>query len=471
MHVSNAIDSSPLTKKYWVFAWSVAAATVFEYFDLFIVGYVIVLIAPQWGLTFGHTAAILMASGVGAILGALVAGWAAAKFGRKPVLCASLFVCSAATCLMAATPVGAWYVLVGLRFVVGAAVPALHLAAITLLVEMTPARKRTTLSSLMSVAMVPLGGFLAALAGSNSASLGWQGLCLLGGVALLFVPVMMMTVPESPQWLMSKRRKADAEKVLGALTGGPVQLSPIDSDEPDTRKEPFFSALAADPARALLILLTWFGISTVTYGLVLWGPTLIRLVLDVTPPQAAKLFILVSLAGLSGRILASVMAGRKGRQFTGVLFAGVATIALIAGALLHGSSIASIGLFFPIFLVAYLFADGGWANVGPMPSELFPTPQRSQAAAFAQIVNALGKIVGPMILGLVAGSGDLITPKATLDALQPAFIILALFSAVVACSFLAFKRETHGRSLSEIATNPAQNEKLGAASRQAQTIQ
>ena len=106
-----------------------------------------------------------------------------------------------------------------------------------------------------------------------------------------------------------------------------------------------------------------------------------------------------------------------------------------------------------------------------MPSELFPTPQRSHAAAFAQIVNALGKIVGPMILGLVAGSGDLITPKATLDALQPAFIILALFSAVIACSFLVFKRETHGRSLSEIANGPASIEKLQAASRRAPTIQ
>lgn len=463
MHVTKVIDSSPLTKKYWVFACSVAAATVFEYFDLFIVGYVIVLIAPHWALTFGQTAAILTASGVGAILGALVAGWAAAKFGRKPVLCASLFICSAATCLMAATPVGAWYVLAGLRFIVGAAVPALHLAAITLLVEMTPARKRTTLSSLMSVAMVPLGGFLAALAGANSASLGWQGLCFLGGAALLMVPVMIMTVPESPQWLMSKQRRSDAEKVLGLLTGGPVQLSPIESSESEVRKEPFFAALASDPARALLIALTWFGISTVTYGLVLWGPTLIRLVLDTTPSHAATLFLGASLAALSGRILASVMAGRKGRRSTGVLFASAATIALIAAALFHRSTVGSISLFFPIFIVAYLFADGGWANAGPMPSELFPTPLRSQAGAFAQILNALGKIVGPMILGLVAGSGDLITPKATLDALQPAFIILALFSGVVACSFLAIKRETHGRSLGDIAKSPARKEKLGAA--------
>lgn len=463
MHVSNAIDSSPLTKRYWVFAWSVAGATVFEYFDLFIVGYVIVLIAPQWGLTFGQTAAILTASGVGAIFGALVAGWAAAKFGRKPVLCASLFICSSATCLMAATPEGAWYVLAGLRFIVGAAVPALHLAAITLLVEMTPARKRTSLSSLMSVAMVPLGGFLAALAGANSDSLGWQGLCLLGGAALLFVPVMIMTVPESPQWLMSKRRKADAEKVLGTLTGSPVQLSPIDSEEPDTRKEPFFSALASDPVRAWLIALTWFGISTVSYGLVLWGPTLIRLVLDTTPSHAASLFLAAGVAALFGRVLASLIAGRKGRRATGALFASAATIALITAAFFHGSTIGTISLFLPVFLVAYMFADGGWANVGPMPSELFPTPLRSQAGAFAQICNALGKIVGPMILGLVAGSGDLITPKATLEALQPAFLILALFSGVVACSFLAFRRETHGRSLGDIAASETRKEKFESA--------
>ena len=53
MDATSLLDKSALTRRYWWFACSVAAATAFEYFDLFLVGYVVSLIAPQWQLTFG----------------------------------------------------------------------------------------------------------------------------------------------------------------------------------------------------------------------------------------------------------------------------------------------------------------------------------------------------------------------------------------------------------------------------------
>jgi putative MFS transporter len=81
---------------------------------------------------------------------------------------------------------------------------------------------------------------------------------------------------------------------------------------------------------------------------------------------------------------------------------------------------------------------------------MFPTSLRSRVGALSQFVNALGKMLGPMILGIVAGTGDLVTPKATLDALQPAFLTLAAFSAVVCCTFLIAGVETHGVSLSAL---------------------
>jgi len=446
MDVTRLLDSAGLSRRYWWFACSAAAATAFEYFDLFLVGYVVSLIAPQWSLTFGQSSIILMSSGVGALFGAVLAGMATKRFGRKPVLLVSLIICSAATCLMAAVPTGAWLMLAVLRFVVGAAVPALHLAVITLVVELTPTSRRTSLSSLMAIAMVPIGGLLAAFAGANSAFLGWQGLCLLGGIAILFAPLLLVTVPESPQWLLSRNRISDAETVLTRFTGRSVRLAA----EPVTAAAPadnFWSALARHPARTCLIIFSWFGISTVTYAMVLWGPTLVRLVLNTTPSQAASMFIAVGFAGLTGRVLASLIAGRLGRRFTGAMFAGCSALALLATSTFYGSSLGGFAVFLPMFVVAYVFSDGGWANAGPMPSEMFPTSLRSQAGALSQFVNALGKMVGPMILGVVAGTGDLITPKATLDALQPAFLTLAAFSGVVSCTFLFAGLETHGVSL------------------------
>ena len=449
MDATSLLDNSALNRRYWWFACSVAAATAFEYFDLFLVGYVVSLIAPQWGLTFGQSSIILMSSGVGALLGAVLAGMATNRFGRKPVLLTGLIICSLATCLMAAVPTGAWLTLAALRFLVGAAVPALHLAVITLIVELTPTSRRTSLSSLMAIAMVPIGGLLAALAGSNSSVLGWQGLCLLGGIAIIFVPLLLYTVPESPQWLVSQNRISEAEAVLGRFTGNPVRLTAGPTKVAAVATS-FWSALARNPARTCLIVFSWFGISTVTYGMVLWGPTLVRLVLNATPSQAASMFVFVGLGGLAGRILASFIAGKLGRRLTGAMFAGCSAVALVATSVFYDSWLGGVAVFLPMLVVAYAFSDGGWANAGPMPSEMFPTSLRSRAGALSQVVNALGKILGPMILGIVAGTGDLITPKATLDALQPAFLTLAAFSGVVCCTFLIAGVETHGVSLSAL---------------------
>ena len=45
---------------------------------------------------------------------------------------------------------------------------------------------------------------------------------------------------------------------------------------------------------------------------------------------------------------------------------------------------------------------------------------------FSYGVSNLGKIIGPLGLALIAGSSDLVSPKATIDALFPAFLFLCL---------------------------------------------
>jgi putative MFS transporter len=136
--VDEVIDAGRLTRRYWGFASVVAVCTIFEYFDLFLIGYVMALVGPEWGLDFGQIAIVLVSSGVGAVVGSLIAGWFGDRFGRKMTMLVSIVLCSASTGLMAVIPEGSWQSLAVLRFLVGAAVPALHLAAITLIVEMTP---------------------------------------------------------------------------------------------------------------------------------------------------------------------------------------------------------------------------------------------------------------------------------------------------------------------------------------------
>ena len=71
----------------------IAAAVIgdaLEFFDYFLIGYVLAFIIGPWKLTFGQSAIVLLSSGVGAIIGAYVwAGSPTASGGRR---------CSSAPC-------------------------------------------------------------------------------------------------------------------------------------------------------------------------------------------------------------------------------------------------------------------------------------------------------------------------------------------------------------------------------------
>jgi putative MFS transporter len=54
-----------------------------EFFDYFLIGFVLAFLIGPWKLTFGQSAIVLMSSGIGAIIGAYVWGWLADRIGRR----------------------------------------------------------------------------------------------------------------------------------------------------------------------------------------------------------------------------------------------------------------------------------------------------------------------------------------------------------------------------------------------------
>src|ERR1700737_2671565 len=57
-----------------------------EFYDFFVIGFVVAFIVGPWQITYGQSAVILLSSGVGAILGAGFWGWLADRIGRRKVL-------------------------------------------------------------------------------------------------------------------------------------------------------------------------------------------------------------------------------------------------------------------------------------------------------------------------------------------------------------------------------------------------
>src|SRR3979409_2537052 len=97
----------------------IAAAIIgdmLEFFDYYLIAFVLAFIIKPWQLTGGESAIILMSSGVGAILGAFIWGRIADIYGRRQVFILTVLNFSIASGLLYFTPDNGWIYLSGLRF-------------------------------------------------------------------------------------------------------------------------------------------------------------------------------------------------------------------------------------------------------------------------------------------------------------------------------------------------------------------
>jgi MFS family permease len=79
-----------------------------EFFDYFLIGFVLAFIVVPWKLSFGQSAIILLSSGIGAILGAAIWGRLADRIGRRAVFIGTVLNFSIATGILALTPDEGW---------------------------------------------------------------------------------------------------------------------------------------------------------------------------------------------------------------------------------------------------------------------------------------------------------------------------------------------------------------------------
>src|SRR5262249_61809176 len=109
-----------LTANQWKLIVTGNLADLLDFFDFFLIGYVLAFITKEWQLTYWQGAMILLSSGLGAVPGAFFWGWVADKIGSRKVVIATAVHVALATAVMAFTPgpggcIAGWAVLRGLR--------------------------------------------------------------------------------------------------------------------------------------------------------------------------------------------------------------------------------------------------------------------------------------------------------------------------------------------------------------------
>jgi MFS transporter, putative metabolite:H+ symporter len=437
-----------LTINQWKIFTACLFSIVIDFFDFALIGFVLAFFVKDWHLTFGQSGTILFASGIAAIPGGIFFGWLGDKIGRRKVFMMMILILSFATGVMALAPEHGWIFIASMRFIVGLGVGGLAAVDLPLLQEFVPASKRGWVSGL-SIGLLPLGPLLAALfSASLGAIIGWRGLFALGLVPAAFAFVIRLWVPESPRWLFGQGRFEEARRSLAwALKMDPaeIQLPVVLPDQPRVSWLELFKY----PRSIAAGIMTGLS-STGAVGVALWGATLLVLVLKVTPAEAAYLSVWIALVGIPGRATGAWMSDAFGRRPAGVLLAiGAGCTTALAG-YLHATFLGTTSVFFLLLMVTSFFSNASFSVVFPSLAELWPAKLRASGFGLVYGCSNVAKFIGPAGLAVIAGASSLVAPKATLDALVPAFNYFAAWYALAVIVFLFIGIETRGRTIEEL---------------------
>jgi len=459
------LEQSRLTANHYKLIIAAVLGDMLEFFDYFIIGFVLAFIVIPWHLSFGATAIVLLSAGVGSLLGSFFFGWLADRIGRMPVLYITTAAFTIPSGIMFFTPEGNWPFLTVFRFLVGFGVGGLYSVDLPLVQEFMPTRVRGAVGGIVT-ALIPAGTLLGSVCAAFLAPIiGWRGLFLIGVIPAVISLFFRFWMRESPRWLLKQGRYEDAVKSISWVLGEKIDFRNVVVTEADKRPEPkaTLPQLFKYPRSVFVTWGTSFLQSIMDYGFVLWAPTLLALVLKVSAQQAAKMFIAVAFASIVGKFVWAFLSEIIGRRAGGMLIGLGSTITCLIVSQFWSSTWGGIPIIYPAFIAIYGFINGGWSITGPYSTELWPQRLRATGMGSAYGIGGIGRIFGPMILAMFAGSSNLVSPKATTTAIGPAYVFFALCGVAMIVIYF-FGMETRNKTITEIETMLEKGKAATAAS-------
>ncbi len=373
----------------------------------------------------------------GQLIGAIGFGWIAERWGRLNSMIVTLLIFSlgALACAFATSYDMMWW----LRFVqgigLGGEVPLM--AAYINEFAKAEGRGRFSLSAqvLFSIGL-PVCAFVAIYIVPHW---GWQWMFVIGAVpALITIPLRTM-LPESPRWLASRGRFAEADRGLKRLEdiatseGKTIPALPRDLplvDEAKPRFAELFQGIYLK--RTISVWLIWIGAYFVTYGLTAWAPTLFSFVFHLPVQTALTYNFVLSGVGLAGALLTIYLIEAIGRRPMFIIGLGVCCVPLLSFAFLgHLSAFGVLMVVSGSFFFCSFLALG----LATYTAEIYPTHLRALGGGVASAWQRAASMAGPIVVGWVL-------PHWGLNAVFVVFGLFALMGAVVAV-FFAIETRSH----------------------------
>ncbi len=346
------------------------------------------IIQQLWELSPFWQGFTVAASLIGTVLGSLIAGVPAQKYGRKKVLMviALLYLISAIGC--AATSV--WLLFVTFRFIGGIAVGASSVVGPMYISEIAPAHQRGRLAGSFQL-MIVTGIFVAYLTNFLFADFGDDGWRWMLGImiipALLFA-ILLRSIPESPRWLVLNNRDEEARKVF-AKTGEEDATGLIREEHELSNqgaKESLFNGKYKKPIMYAVILAMFNQLSGIN-AILYYAPRIFEMA-GFSKEEAYLQPVYIGGANLLFTLLAMTVIDKFGRKT--LLIIGAIGLIIFLGLTAHAFSPGgTMGSNVLIYLLGYIafFAFSQGAVIWVFISEIFPNSVRSQGGSLGSFTH------------------------------------------------------------------------------------
>ena len=420
----------------------VGSATFFDGFDSLSLAFALPVLIRLWNITPAESGLLISSSYIGQILGAVSFSWLAEKYGR-------IRSAAAAVTLMSVMSLGCalstnFAMLFAFRFVQGIGLGGEMPVAAAYISEVSKARGRGRFFILYEM-IFPIGLMAAGQIGALIVPVfGWQIMLLLGGIPGLVIAFMLTRLPESPRWLISRGRIAEAERIVkeveakagsAAAPVEPLASAPVVAGERSRWIELLGNSFLN---RTLVVWTLWFISYFITNSLNNWMPSLYNTIYGLGLRESLRAASMTNVAQVIVLLLCAYFIDRAGRRnWTVICFIIGAVLLAVLGFSGAGSvtgvmilATASYGIVGSVNAVLYLYTP-----------EIYPTRMRAIGTGLATSWLRLASAAGPAIVGVMVGSVGIAS----------VFIMFAA-AAVVGAVAGRYIIETRARRLEEIAS-------------------
>ena len=395
LSVTDTINDQPMSSAQIIAICVCVYLLALDGFDVLAIAFAAPGISEEWGLAEGVLGWVVTMELIGMAIGSIFMGNLADRFGRRPILLFSAVIMTLGMLAAAAAP--NVYVLSGFRILTGIGIGAVLATANAMVAELANNKHRSSLVMVMAGGYsfgVVIGGLVAT---ELLEVYNWRSVFYLGAAgSAIAIPLVLMFLPESISYLVTKRPAKALEKINSILGRFKKPLLAELPEVTTSGQGTGFRILFGSRFLKITLLLSIAYLTHIStfYFVLKWVP---KLVTDMgfTASQGGSILVWVNFGGLAGSlVLALAMQFFDVRRLAIAFVIGAAVFVSLFGQVNANMSmlaLASIG--------AGFFSNSAAGAMFPLMAKYFPTKIRASGSGVVLGIGRAGAISGPVLAG------------------------------------------------------------------------